>query len=212
MGQLLLAINNTHLLNLTHYVVRIRPTVAVHFNSTIALAILCRTQSPDLPLDGITSTLLSSQYRDIPHRTSMFTTTRTRSNPYFESPLKASSPMRPKHAVTPVRRPPKRRKLGTGLRNRLFADSDSDQPSERLSRVASRHGAPTRPRSGSQSRRAELSLKIPARAINAQSELSPRKRKRTDKTAPSSDGDSWIETEDEAPQFIAEGEEIIVTS
>lgn len=131
-------------------------------------------------------------------------TARTRSNPYFDSPLKAPSPMRPKHAVTPVRRPPKRRKLGTGLRSRLFADSDSDQPSERLSRVASGHAATTR--SGSQTRRAELSLKIPARALNAQSELSPRKRKRTDRAAPSSDGDSWIETEDEAPEFIAEGE------
>lgn len=136
----------------------------------------------------------------------MFTTARTRSNPYFESPLKTSSPMRPKHAVTPVRRPPKRRKLGTGLRNRLFADSDSDQTSERLSRVATRHVVTARPRSGSQTRRTELSLKIPARAMNGQSGLSPRKRKRTEKTAPSSDGDSWIETEDEAPQFIAEGE------
>lgn len=41
--------------------------------------------------------------------------------------------------------------------------------------------------------------------MNAHSDLSPRKRKRTDKTAPSSDGDSWIETEDETPQLIAEG-------
>lgn len=93
------------------------------------------------------------------------------------------------------------------MRNRTLADSDSDQAHERLSRTTSRQAVATRSRSASRALRTELSLKIPARTANAQGERSPRKRKRADKTAPSSDGDSWVETEDEEPDFIAKGEQ-----
>lgn len=63
------------------------------------------------------------------------------------------------------------------------------------------------PNLGAHGRRADLSLRIPARMINGHSELSPRKRKRTDKSLPSSDEGSWIETEDETPELIAEDDQ-----
>ncbi|BEI83951.1 hypothetical protein CcaverHIS002_0405550 [Cutaneotrichosporon cavernicola] len=130
---------------------------------------------------------------------------RTRSRWYMESPIRrAASPFKPKGGIHHA---PKRRRIGMSSLNvnRLLPSSDTDSnrdlyplrnrlflPSPRATpRVNKRSGAPRRPR--------------PPPLFEGEDTMSPRKRKRSD--AESMSDKSWIETEDEMPEFIAQDDQ-----
>lgn len=131
--------------------------------------------------------------------------TRTRSRWYMESPLRAASPLKHKGAVRHV---PKRRRLGMSSLsvNRLPSSSDTD--SNETYPLRSRFFQPASPRvtprvnkrSGAQRR------SRPSTLFEVPDEMSPRKRKRSEDGSSSMSGsESWVETEDEFPDFIGEG-------
>ncbi|KLT39753.1 kinase-like protein [Cutaneotrichosporon oleaginosum] len=132
--------------------------------------------------------------------------TRTRSRWYMESPIRrAASPLVHKGAIKHVS---KRRRIGMSSLNvnRLpppSSDTDSNRDSHSLpnrfslssprtvSRTHRRSGVPRRPK--------------PLPLSGDEQALSPRKRKRSDIESVSDE--SWIETEDEMPEFIAEDDQ-----
>lgn len=134
---------------------------------------------------------------------------RTRSRPFQETPRRTTSPLH-RHAVTPIRRPPKRRRVGRSalaiskLQNRSSdsADSDHDNGVYRLT---------TQIYASSPKLRARKTLpRLRTRTLQRSAlddTMSPRKRKRSEEGSPSTSpgSGSWIETEDEMPEFMAEG-------
>lgn len=147
---------------------------------------------------------------------------RTHARPFLDSPLtvKTASPLKHRHAVTPVRHPPKRRRLAAGVSslafgsNRLARSSDTDNSDQEGYLPKSQLMYASSPRALPRTRKALAKLrgKSGSRA-GADSEMSPRKRKRSDRGSNSPvESDSWVETEDETPDFIAEGEFVVAAS
>lgn len=134
--------------------------------------------------------------------------TRTRSRWYVESPLRAASPLKHKHPVGGVRHVPKRRRLGVSSLsgNRLPPSSDTDSNRD-MYPLRSRF-FPSSPRATPRiNRRSGALRRLRPSPLVQGDEMSPRKRKRSDDGSNSmSDSESWIETEDEFPDLIAEGE------
>lgn len=142
---------------------------------------------------------------------------RTRSRPYLESSplIKTASPLKHLQALTPGRHPVKRRRLGMSslalsrlnLSSNRSSDSDDSEQHDDYPSKAQRLYAPS-PRIPPRTRKSQAKQHASKGASCAgdDSEMSPRKRKRSDGgSIPPVESDSWVETEDEAPDFIAEG-------
>lgn len=134
--------------------------------------------------------------------------TRTRSRWFGDPQIRAASPLKHKHTVGASRHAPKRRRLGVSSLsvNRLPPSSDTDSNRD-MYPLRSRFFPAASPRATSKpARRSGMKRRAKPSLLMEGNEMSPRKRKRSDEESFSlSDTESWVETEDEVPDLIAEG-------